>query len=110
MNTCFENLPVIPEVDGHPLLTGLDWHSLDTHNPLYPYFAHLYFGGDDLWLEKHEVAAFTKAFVEQVYLEGYSMDDAFDIDEGFEALECESRVPGRVSLIRLIEELTLLVV
>ncbi|OQR80592.1 hypothetical protein ACHHYP_17445 [Achlya hypogyna] len=100
-------LSAIPEAP--PLLPVLDWHSLDTHSPLYPYFAHIYYGGGDLWLDKTEVTTFVRAFIVQAIHEGKEMEP-FDLDEGFDALESESERPGFVRLLQLIEELGLLVV
>ncbi|KDO19509.1 hypothetical protein SPRG_15324 [Saprolegnia parasitica CBS 223.65] len=94
--------------DENGLLPVLDWHSLDSHSPLYPYFAHVYFGGADLFLSKADVTAFVGAFSDQVAYEGNEMD-AFDVDAGFEALASESGRPGYVRLLTLIEELGLLV-
>ncbi|KDO20217.1 hypothetical protein SPRG_13472 [Saprolegnia parasitica CBS 223.65] len=94
--------------DDNGLLPVLDWHSLDSHSPLYPYFAHVYFGGADLFLSKTDVTAFVGAFSDQVAYEDKEMD-AFDVDAGFEALASESGRPGYVRLLTLIEELGLLV-
>ncbi|KDO20215.1 hypothetical protein SPRG_13470 [Saprolegnia parasitica CBS 223.65] len=82
------------------------WNQLHPDSLLYAYFAHLYYGGDDLLLGRDDAIAFVHEFAVEVTRQGGVMDDV-NLSEGLNAL---TRSDGRISMARLVEELCLLLV
>ncbi|EQC38012.1 hypothetical protein SDRG_04442 [Saprolegnia diclina VS20] len=82
------------------------WNQLHPDSLLYSYFAHLYYGGDDLLLSRDEAIAFVREFTVEVARQGGVVDDV-NLSDGLNAL---TRADGRISMARLIEELCLLLV
>ncbi|OQR82212.1 hypothetical protein THRCLA_11050 [Thraustotheca clavata] len=82
----------------------IPWKRLNPDSLIYSHLAHLYYGGEDLVIEREEAVVFASEFINQVIAEGGYVE----LEDILEGINTITGCDGRISMMRLVEELCLL--